>query len=116
MRISDWSSDVCSSDLECVERVAGLGQVGVAHPDRELDIAARHGGEGGAVGGEIARDQREQKRWLGEGIVPLGPVPAILQIARGNQSGSAHVELQSLMSITSPVFSLIKKAHPVCHI
>src|SRR3546814_7323674 len=78
MLISDWSSDVCSSDLivfaaidglvpchlrlECVVRVAGLGQVGVAHPDRERDIAARHGGEGGAVGGEIARDQREQIR------------------------------------------------------
>src|SRR3546814_19273610 len=29
MRISDWSSDVCSSDLVCVEKIAGVKDV---HP------------------------------------------------------------------------------------
>src|SRR3546814_4113639 len=29
MRISDWSSDVCSSDLELVVRPTGLGDPGV---------------------------------------------------------------------------------------
>src|SRR3546814_7813588 len=27
MRISDWSSDVCSSDLECLNTLSGLGPI-----------------------------------------------------------------------------------------
>src|SRR3546814_2478440 len=47
MRISDWSSDVCSSDL--IER--GIGVFGTAHPvlhlcqrrlDGAVDVARRH--------------------------------------------------------------------------
>src|SRR3546814_2920114 len=41
MRISDWSSDVCSSDLVEVVRVAGI-----VTPDVQDDGVARHHGLG----------------------------------------------------------------------
>src|SRR3546814_6197041 len=52
MRISDWSSDVCSSDLQCQRIVAVAGLAGVvalrqphhpaaAHVDRRIDLEAR---------------------------------------------------------------------------
>ena len=63
--------------------MAGARQIGLAHPDAELDLAARAGDEAVAVGGEIAGDQREQIGGLGEGIVPLRPVPPVRQIAAG---------------------------------
>src|SRR3546814_17837070 len=52
MRISDWSSDVCSSDLESVRHRARAGHHGIAQLDRlakhplgnpELRIVETHG-------------------------------------------------------------------------
>ena len=68
--------------LQTVHRVLGFGQVRSANPDRKLDLAARHGREAIAIGFEVAGDEREQITWLGEGIGPLGPVPAIIRVAR----------------------------------
>src|SRR3546814_20049850 len=39
MRISDWSSDVCSSDLPCALRDGG--QVGQCRDDRRVAVAVR---------------------------------------------------------------------------
>src|SRR3546814_19103969 len=36
MRISDWSSDVCSSDLRFLARIEERGQGHVAHPMKRL--------------------------------------------------------------------------------
>ena len=67
--------------LEAVHRVLRLGQVGLAHPDDEIDLAAAHGGEAVAVGLKVAGDQREQIAGLGEGVVPLGPVTPVRRLA-----------------------------------
>src|SRR3546814_10962360 len=50
MRISDWSSDVCSSDLRA--RLAHPGEAAVAaehplHVARNLELAGRHAVHGG---------------------------------------------------------------------
>src|SRR3546814_5182560 len=98
MRISDWSSDVCSSDLLCVPRgdaVPGsiAGMVGASGRDDMED--ARLGEEelrqgAGKIRSAIA-DQLEQ---------------ALL--ARSEEHTS---ELQSLMRISYAVFCLKKKKH-----
>src|SRR3546814_16475390 len=42
MRISDWSSDVCSSDLLAEVGIAGAGEGRLAAPpDRPVDVHAR---------------------------------------------------------------------------
>src|SRR3546814_15866300 len=63
MRISDWSSDVCSSDL--------IG-AGVEDADREGALALREPvGDGADAGGEIARfadaEAEPRHRELGDG-------------------------------------------------
>src|SRR3546814_9380007 len=45
MRISDWSSDVCSSDLEALNQGAKLG--GFAHDTGEGGISRHHRRHGG---------------------------------------------------------------------
>src|SRR3546814_18435278 len=63
MRISDWSSDVCSSDLQRgVEDVvdqrrlprAGDTRHGTEHPERERDVDVLQVVLGGSVRGEVA--------------------------------------------------------------
>src|SRR3546814_16615901 len=51
MRISDWSSDVCSSDLR--------------HPDRAAEIEGEH--LAGLIAAELHGDQRGQHRFAGAG-------------------------------------------------
>src|SRR3546814_12535370 len=63
MRISDWSSDVCSSDLLKQQREQ---QQGGAEPDRQAEEQAKAGQEAAqraALGqGLVARDQRRVKQ------------------------------------------------------
>src|SRR3546814_5049050 len=90
MRISDWSSDVCSSDLAIVgiEQAARFGEIAV---DR-------------------ARRQRESPRDLLVGIAAPGKHHAIART--GVQRSEEHTsELQSLMRISYAVFCLKKKKH-----
>src|SRR3546814_1943623 len=114
MRISDWSSDVCSSDLpaqrpgffaEAVERASQLAEAAVRlpHPARQYV--------------EIARDARRRRPLDDEAeIAPsiLGPRPEI--IVRSEEHTS---ELQSLMRTSYAVFCLKKKitsTHSCYHI
>src|SRR3546814_2806009 len=98
MRISDWSSDVCSSDLR---------------PDRR-DPRRRHTdrSEGPRAGGE---GNRRTSRSAGLKRPPLAAPPPIAHIPRHDQSPCAkrseeHTsELQSLMRISYAVFCLKKK-------
>src|SRR3546814_1449312 len=89
MRISDWSSDVCSSDLAgLVQDHAIRGRLNIASPS---DIAIhRH------YGGKI--------RLRPTGLRP--PPAAYRQIPRSEEHPS---ELQSLMRISYAVFCLKKK-------
>src|SRR3546814_3390792 len=90
MRISDWSSDVCSSDLLS-------------------DQASR-----GAVGGGSYHRHRDRTRRLSIGHEQGGARP--WRRGRKEHSGKAHrrseehtSELQSLMRISYAVFCLKKK-------
>src|SRR3546814_6211171 len=104
MRISDWSSDVCSSDLD---------RNGI-RPTRRSD--SRGGGD--VVGG----GNRRYCRFLGGGAAtgdeyrhraagpPLVRRPDGLRSGRGGDRSEEHTsELQSLMRISYAVFCLKKK-------
>src|SRR3546814_5525147 len=112
MRISDWSSDVCSSDLHSPARYQ-------ASREAAIDGIRRHRRpfDGGQRGSETReRYGRNQHRSpedrasgslathqiTGEG--PAGPV----QLA-GSRSEEHTSELQSLMRISYAVFCLKKK-------
>src|SRR3546814_14354600 len=81
MRISDWSSDVCSSDLimdEAEQFALGLGDermdrlVGVeeTHPGRGGDVGGKRGGAAAAVEFIIALPQRRsEERRVGKECV-----------------------------------------------
>src|SRR3546814_3624268 len=97
MRISDWSSDVCSSDLIArqTERLADLG-----------DCTAR------AVAGD---DCGQRRAVAAVGLVdPLDDLLAsfVLEVDVDVRRSEEHTsELQSLMRISYAVFCLKKKKH-----
>src|SRR3546814_1185686 len=110
MRISDWSSDVCSSDL------GGASQLAISP-----ELAARLGNE---VRAQLARqpegvrpvllcslDVRRHLRKLMEVDFFDLPVLSYQELAPDLriEIGRAHVELQSLMRISYAVFCLKKK-------
>src|SRR3546814_1400802 len=108
MRISDWSSDVCSSDL----------LEGARHLlDQALKLLERVVGHLGAVGTElqrqfvqaVARASRRMRR-VGEefGIIECGFHHRHLQPCQRSEEHTS--ELQSLMRISYAVFCL-KKPH-----
>src|SRR3546814_8068973 len=128
MRISDWSSDVCSSDLEAgatqAQRAPGQGQAearqrggpqaGSLRPrhrgDRRHRERARRGGEGLGLDGQAdpeAAQARLQRK--------LPRLPQLRTAIGGSASPQAprseeHTsELQSLMRISYAVFCLKKK-------
>src|SRR3546814_16965061 len=87
MRISDWSSDVCSSDLHLQQNILphALGEVGADGADggqvaRQLGIAQHmvdagaHGDDGLEVrkGLEAARRRRSEERRVGKECVSTG--------------------------------------------
>src|SRR3546814_3672474 len=127
MRISDWSSDVCSSDLAqdadgCAGKVAGrlFGQ-----PDCDLLVRRRHdchegtrlhGGRaagahfGGQVGGgaDFAHASLEPHNPVAFEQMRL-IVSCIARLAPEIRSEEHTSELQSLMRISYAVFCLKKK-------
>src|SRR3546814_2596259 len=121
MRISDWSSDVCSSDLDAEDRdhldlvdlvgVGGGGIAGARQPgvkvlledgDRvRFRLAGQRRGVGGLV--NFAADPHRRGRAGGGGDI------CIIDPARSEEHTS---ELQSLMRISYAVFCLKKKKQP----
>src|SRR3546814_5277028 len=101
MRISDWSSDVCSSDLQTqrkgVDRVGEIDScdcVGIFEPDAPLRLGrlAQHRIDRGRMGGGKSRICSH------EGTSLLA-----------HRSEEHTSELQSLMRISYAVFCLKKK-------
>src|SRR3546814_11589152 len=45
MRISDWSSDVCSSDLQIIQGIAELDELGAAHRQDDPDDREHRAGD-----------------------------------------------------------------------
>src|SRR3546814_2472119 len=125
MRISDWSSDVCSSDLAGMEidRSVRLERDGEEHAFdvREplrliLGIAADKGPPAAAdrpfifgidVEGHLRGERERRADRRAEGRV--GARQAGVRIADAGRSEEHTSELQSLMRISYAVFSLKKK-------
>src|SRR3546814_3894323 len=95
MRISDWSSDVCSSDLLAAEAVA----------KEEVEP-----GEGGMRGGTDILAKRDDRRQP-HGAAGAVDFPLIFRddIDTFQRSEEHTSELQSLMRISYAVFCLKKK-------
>src|SRR3546814_2212968 len=113
MRISDWSSDVCSSDLalhavlidvaETRALPAAEGVVGDRHRDRHVDADHADVDAGGefARGMAVARENRDAVAIL----MARGQRQRFLEI----RSEEHTSELQSLMRTSYAVFCLQKK-------
>src|SRR3546814_4523247 len=108
MRISDWSSDVCSSDLLFADSVeAKSGE----RPIRAVIFSHSHSDHFGGVGGIVTPEQvaKEHIRI----IAPHGfseEATAENVLAGGAMRSEEHTsELQSLMRISYAVFCLKKK-------
>src|SRR3546814_4093717 len=105
MRMSDWSSEVCSSDLVCTGRAG-------RHHRRVRSLEA-------VADGDLARDQVDQRRRNEEGGQAAGPAlmhgdGAFVDGLEAADAGADHrseehtSELQSLMRISYAVFCLKK--------
>src|SRR3546814_9955445 len=127
MRISDWSSDVCSSDLGLVEpvdedglarpRIGGHQPLSRAAPEPGDGQPGQRFGEIGDVGLRISRAHAERVQFhdLARQIFvePRRLPPATIAHARREpavgRSEEHTSELQSLMRISYAVFCLKKK-------
>src|SRR3546814_10048994 len=99
MRISDWSSDVCSSDLQLQPRVMRLGQLHSA-------FQGTFGG-GGKVGGGEYHLERVGLEFAVHGM----PSWMRRSLCTGSRSEEHTSELQSLMRISYAVFCLKKTTY-----
>src|SRR3546814_7960523 len=106
MRISDWSSDVCSSDLS-QRRLIRLSRavIGIQSNERRRRVIVHRGTEGGdAEPATLACEVREKAAFL-LGELYRDDVKGDLLI----RSEEHTSELQSLMRISYAVFCLKKK-------
>src|SRR3546814_2878688 len=103
MRISDWSSDVCSSDLQLVDREDP--SVGAGH---EAVVQRELVGEVAALGHLDRVDLADEvgDRCVGRGQLLSVAAAAVHPLDRSEEHTS---ELQSLMRISYAVFCLKKK-------
>src|SRR3546814_2170780 len=132
MRISDWSSDVCSSDLQ-IQRIDGIAKDYVSPPedvlariraDAEAAAAARaadrpvtdfDSGFAWPAEGPISGVYGSQRILNGEprqphyGVDIAGPVGTPVKAPADGRSEEHTSELQSLMRISYAVFCLKKK-------
>src|SRR3546814_20962601 len=87
MRISDWSSDVCSSDLQAHTEVAAKGRPGaIFHPECRANIVPRAVINIGIDGALIAAARTHEiiraghaRRSLGQGLAVCGVARKIFQ-------------------------------------
>src|SRR3546814_5215372 len=105
MRISGWSSDVCSSDLAAARTARPLPQPAAAPPAGRIGQAAR-AVAGAAAAVEHARGRGARTR----DPDPAGACDRIPGLGHQRQRSEEHTsELQSLMRISYAVFCLKKK-------
>src|SRR3546814_2257870 len=125
MRISDWSSDVCSSDLREVERRHEIGGARKRPPGDELDGHAFRRQQRNCVAGLVdARPGALRRQALGHLAQPFGVVAEQVDVVNrltgdhgadepaaekeAARSEEHTSELQSLMRISYAVFCLKK--------
>src|SRR3546814_10495710 len=122
MRISDWSSDVCSSDLCATQRAArevgGVGDDRLAHPNGvgDAEVAALVFHRHHAAGERRRLEEVVEAEEVGEAEIILGGPVAIriegdggVALVGGRRSEEHTSELQSLMRISYAVFCSKKK-------
>src|SRR3546814_8209533 len=110
MRISDWSSDVCSSDLDLPvppARTAFRWRADPAGAGRGVDLSRRPGVR--RAHPRVAQDAAQEKRQRGVRDPVAGRHPALGDRAGAGRSEEHTSELQSLMRISYAVFCLKKK-------
>src|SRR3546814_10109750 len=111
MRISDWSSDVCSSDLGAALCGGGAGQ----HGRRRRQARALLRGDRQA--GRRADALQDQYQRAAARLIAVRRVPGLIALLAlvlavptfGQRSEEHTSELQSLMRISYAVFCLKKK-------
>src|SRR3546814_10370447 len=113
MRISDWSSDVCSSDLIAVRLFADEQDRPLrfaARPDREVEHHARqHRHHNRHDVGRNARQVDDRDRAAVAGQAEDARHELAHGVADQHRSEEYTSELQSLMRISYAVFCLKKK-------
>src|SRR3546814_7981758 len=110
MRISDWSSDVCSSDLGLQRHGLAAAQALVGGDD-QLRLAVAHA-VGDGVGGEAAEHHRVDRADARAGQHRHGGVDYHRQVdgdAVALRSEEHTSEIQSLMRTSYAVFCLKNK-------
>src|SRR3546814_4760786 len=124
MRISDWSSDVCSSDLERLHRGVGAGPAEGPDVARvggigDVDHGDAVAGDVGAVAGPghvgVATPPTERAvphQAQAAAVALLGPTGELVGERDVAKSEEHTSELQSLMRISYAVFCLKKKPTP----
>src|SRR3546814_6020760 len=120
MRISDWSSDVCSSDLAFRNSSLQGGYFILAARALGLGVGPMSGFDKAAVDAAFFPDQPSYKSnfiaTLGYGdpekVHPRAPRPEFGKFNRIDRSEEHTSELQSLMRISYAVFCLKKKKKP----
>src|SRR3546814_1886058 len=109
MRISDWSSDVCSSDLCQLITVEHLAKGGRLHPVQQAMVDC-HGSQCGFCTPGFVMSlfamTRDHEDFPGEGVVDDTLAGNLCRCTRSEEHTS---ELQSLMRISYAVFCLKKK-------
>src|SRR3546814_7984819 len=113
MRISDWSSDVCSSDLRHSRRYRGMPRCPRRPVSRRESRQARHPAGLRACAkpdnmvsyGKAGRQERMMRGLAGKSVLVTGGGSGI-----GRARSAEHTsELQSLMRLSYDVFCLEKK-------
>src|SRR3546814_2619863 len=100
MRISDWSSDVCSSDLRSRQRAGTYRRAVRLHASRRIRLPASHRAAADTDG------RRQPRQRTGGGGHRLLRNRGGARAVRSEEHTS---ELQSLMRISYAVFCLKKK-------
>src|SRR3546814_7396035 len=111
MRISDWSSDVCSSDLEDAarrsprwQRRLPAGRAPVSDPPADLQFAPQVHRLAPTVATALGDERIDRLQYaLAGAAITVG-----MQLVRSEEHTS---ELQSLMRISYAVFCLKKKTN-----
>src|SRR3546814_6338228 len=117
MRISDWSSDVCSSDLRGVADGATLASL-FEDPVQQSALAAPVGDMRWNNVDALLHTLGNDRFWASTSIskVQLGGLDRLLVVASDvseqRRSEEHTSELQSLMRISYAVFCLKKKTTP----
>src|SRR3546814_3894750 len=110
MRISDWSSDVCSSDLLHRDFVpgdlAGRNVVFAASGDPVRDAAVSRAAKAAGIPVNVP-DRPDLSSFIMPALIDRDPV--VVGITTGGRSEEHTSELQSLMRISYAVFCLNKK-------